>query len=193
MNTRGQTPRIRLGRIVLPVQFADMTREFSASPSSAILPLILTLGVAFIFSALAALNWDNAFLSGIFLLPVLLGLLGTGILLYRIVLRPVMLRVSPEGLYIKRLGTLVPWEAIARIERINFKGDTLFSILETETGHPVFDKQALLLGAAMNLKAGLPPLAIAMSQYNGTPADFEAAVTAASAIDITDGLAEQAD
>jgi len=145
------------------------------------------LAIAFGCSALALLSWENAWLSGALLLPVLLALFAIGILLYRLVMRPVMVRIGPDGLYLMRLSTTIPWEAISRIERIPHAKETLFSIIEVETGHPIFDERPLLLGAALNEKVGLPPISVAMSQYDGTPDAFEAAVKAASSVEFVDG------
>lgn len=145
------------------------------------------LAGAFGFSAMAVLSWENSLISGALLLPALLCLVAVGILTYRMVLRPVMIRIGPDGLYMKRLGTVIPWEAIARIERVPHAREVLLSIIETDAGHPVFDERPLLLGAALNEKAGLPALAVAMSQYDGTPEAFEAAVRAVSDVAFVDG------
>lgn len=107
-----------------------------------------------------------------------IGVVASCVLAYRLIARPVMVSVGPEGLYIRRLGTTLPWESIAQIEAVHFKGSTLFSVVETPDQHPVFDEQSMLLGRALNEKAGLPALAIAMHQYSGTPEAFAAAVTA---------------
>jgi len=135
--------------------------------------------------ALTWLSWENALISGaLMVLTALLGFAGM-VLAYRLVLRPVMLRVGPDGIYLKRLGVTVPWEAIERIERFTWhQKEELFELVEAESQHPVFDERSLLLGAAMNQKIGLPPLAIQMAQYSGTADDFEAAVRAAGGPEI---------
>ncbi|MEL6567143.1 MAG: hypothetical protein AAFQ22_01915 [Pseudomonadota bacterium] len=164
------------------------TREFTASVSKTLKPFVLLLCASIACGGLTWLSWDNALISGA--LTVFTGLLvfGSLILAYRLLFRPVMLRIGPEGLYLKRLGVTVPWDAIGRIERFTWNGsDTLFELVEAEGQHPIFDERALILGAAMNQKIGLPPLSVQMGQYSGTPEDFEAAVRAAGGPEITQG------
>ncbi|MEM1150952.1 MAG: hypothetical protein AAGI03_10385 [Pseudomonadota bacterium] len=156
------------------------TREFSASVAKT-LPVFLALAVTALASAGGTiLFWDDALVSGALIAVTALLGLGVVILGYRLMVRPVMLRVGPDGIYLKRLGVTLPWVAIGRIERLTWHGETLFELVEAETQHPIFDERALLLGAAMNEKLGLPPLVVQMAQYTGTPDDFEAAVRAAS-------------
>jgi len=131
------------------------------------------------------LSWKNALLSGALIVFTALLVFAALVLAYRLVLRPVMLRVGPDGIYIKRLGVTVPWEAIERIERFTWRQkEELFELVETESQHPIFDERSVLLGAAMNQKIGLPPLAIQMAQYSGRAEDFEAAVRAAGGPEI---------
>ena len=161
------------------------TREFTASFGKTLVPFLGLAAAAIAGGGLTFLAWDNAPLSGALIVLTALLALGALILAYRLAFRPVMLRVGPDGLYLKRLGVTLPWEAIGRIERFTWRGETLFELIETEAQHPVFDERALLLGAALNRKIGLPPLAVQMTQYSGSPEDFEAAVRAAGGPEIT--------
>ncbi len=161
------------------------TREFTASTRKTLPPFAMLFAAALASGALIWLSWENALISGALMVLTALLVLAALVLAYRLVLRPVMLRVGPDGIYIKRLGVTVPWEAIERIERFTWhQKEELFELVETEIQHPVFDERSVLLGAAMNQKIGLPPLAIQMAQYSGTAADFEAAVRAAGGPEI---------
>jgi len=164
------------------------TREFSASVSKTLPPFFLVLGAAVACGVLAWLAWDNALISGALMVVTAVLCLAAAILAYRLLFRPVMLRVGPEGIYLKRLGVTLPWAAIGRIERFTISsGDTLFELVETDAQHPVFDERTVLLGAAMNHRLGLPALCVQMGQYTGTPEDFEAAVRAAGGPEIVAG------
>lgn len=158
--------------------------SFSAAPATTAGLFAALFVAAVLFAWGAQALWQNVLIAGLLLAPALLCGLGAAILAYRLVVRPTMLRVGPDGIFIKRLAVTIPWQALARVERIERNGETLFSLIEAEGGHPVFDERGLLLGAALNQKAGLPPLAVTMTAYDGTPEQFEAAVRAQGRVDL---------
>lgn len=159
-------------------------RDFPASVPKTLVPFGAVVGLTAGCAAIMVWTWDIFLIAGLFLVLMLAFAFAGAILAYRLIARPTMLRVDAAGIYMKRLGVTIPWEALARIERVNWNGEVLFALVEREGGHPVFDERALLLGAAMNEKAGLPPLAISMAQYAGTVEDFEATVVAVGEVDI---------
>ena len=156
-----------------------LTTEFSASASKTFPLFLLMAALTAAFGIAAASTWSNAWISGALLVPAALCFIGVLILGYRLLARPVMLRVGPDGVFLKRLGVTLPWQALARIERIDWQGETLFALIPAEERHPVLDENSVLLGAALNERLGLPALVVQMSQYRGRLEDFETAVHAA--------------
>lgn len=163
-----------------------MRREFSASPGKTAGPLLAMRVIAGLFGLAAAAFWQNWLLAGLFMAVTLLCSLAAGVLAYRILARPVMLRIDESGIFMKRLAVTVPWQALSHVERIDLDGETVHALVETEGGHPVFAERGLMVGAALNARAGLPPLAVTMSTYDGTPDEFEAAVAAIGGLQIVD-------
>lgn len=138
-------------------------------------------GAGGFFFALLGASWairGNALLAGVLIVLAVLAGLVAAIMGYRLVMRPTMIAVSEEGIFMKRLGVTLPWEAIGAILRRTHEGGDLIELRPAEGRHLVFEERTVLLGMALNERAGLPPLAIAMSQYSGTVEDFEAAVLA---------------
>ena len=143
----------------------------------------LTLSIACF--ALAQANWTYWLVAGIAVFLALVFAGAAAVLIYRFVIHPEMVRIGHDGIWLKRLAVTIPWDAIARVDRAEYKGRPLLAIIERDGGHPVFDEQALILGAALNAKAGLPPLAIstdgleasideiasALASYGYTPVD----------------------
>ncbi|MCI4645796.1 MAG: hypothetical protein MRY64_13535 [Hyphomonadaceae bacterium] len=164
--------------------------EFSAARGSTLVYFLGIGALALICGLGAAVFWSNSIVSGALLVPCAACLFGASILAYRLTARPVMLRISHEGIYLKRLGVTFPWEALARIERMDWQGTPLFALIRTDAPHPVFEERTVLLGAALNARLGLPDLAIQMSHYDGTAEDFEAAVRAAGGTAIQDSASE---
>lgn len=162
------------------------TTEFTASAGKTLPPFFIMVLLAALFGAGAFLSWSNALIAGALIVPTLLGLLGALILGYRILLRPVMLRVGPDGLFMKRLSVTIPWEALSRIERTYWKDKLLFALIPAETRHPALEERTVLLNAAMNRGLGLPDYVVQMDHYSGTAADFESAVRAAGGPVVTD-------
>lgn len=154
------------------------TTEFTASAGKTLPPFFLMTALTAGFVMAAAAAWANFLVAGILLVPAGLCLLGAVILGYRILLRPVMLRVGPDGLFMKRLSVTIPWEALSRIERTSWKGNPIYALIPAEPRHPALEERTVLLGAAMNHRLGLPDHVVQMEQYSGSPVDFEDAVRA---------------
>lgn len=162
------------------------TTEFTASAGKTLPPFLLMTALAVGLAIAAAANWASFLVAGILLVPAALCLLAAVILGYRILMRPVMLRVGPDGLFMKRLSVTIPWDALSRIERTSWKGNPLFALVPAKPRHPVLEERTVLLGAAMNHRLGLPDHVVQMEHYNGSAADFESAVRAAGGPVITD-------
>ncbi len=162
------------------------TTEFTASAGKTLPPFFLMTALTAGIAVAAMVTWANFLVAGILLVPAALCLLGAAILAYRILLRPVMLRVGPGGLFMKRLSVTIPWEALSRIERRSWKGNPVFALIPAEPRHPALEERTVLLAAAMNQRVGLPDHVVQMEQYDGSPVDFETAVHAAGGPVITD-------
>ena len=147
------------------------------------LGLLICAGV---FLYAASRYWEILPVAGLMIALALVTALGAVILAYRIVSRPVMLRVDGEGIYLARLAVTIPWQALARIERVSVRGETVHSLVEAEGGHPVFDERGLILGAAMNQRLGMPPLSISMSTLDGSAEALEAAILGFGQVPIVD-------
>jgi len=150
--------------------------ELRASRARTLGPFLLMAVLSAGFAGATVMTWQRWWLAGILLFLALACASGAGILGWRILARPVMVRIGPEGIFLKRLAVTIPWAALARIERREIAGETVFALIEAPEGHPVFDERGLLLGAALNEKAGLPPLAISMAHHDATPDAFADAV-----------------
>ena len=118
------------------------------------------------------LSWQSVEASGVLLAGVIGALLVLLVITYRMLARPVMFRLDSDGVYIKRLGITVPWEAIDRVESFDYKGHRLFSLIESKQGHEVFQNRRILSGAAINEQLGLPALVISMSGMQMTDEEF---------------------
>jgi len=151
-----------------------------------------TAGLSGLMAALCAasvvvawITWTAWIWAGIDVFLALAFGFGVAILGYRLVAKPVMVRISADGIYLKRLSTLIPWEAIGRVERVAGPGGKpLLSIRERDTGHPVFDGRPLILGAALNEKAGLPALAISPDGLDGSLEAIIAAIELQGGIEV---------
>lgn len=135
--------------------------------------LLVTAGVSAGLVRLAGEAW---LLAGILSLAALITGAGALVLAYRLVMRPVMLRVDEDGVFFKRLAVTVPWEAIARVETVAFKDRQVFSLVRADGEHAVYLERGVMIGSALNEKLGLPPLAITMDDLVGSEEDFAAAV-----------------
>lgn len=134
----------------------------------------------------AWLNWGNAILSGIALTfaagMALLGLLFAR----RALLRPIMVRVDAAGIYMKRLDTTIPWEAIARVERVMALGNRVLSIVPTDGHHAVLAERPVMMTMAASERIGLPALVIDLSSTDGRAADVFAAVRDTGRVEVID-------
>lgn len=162
-----------------PALFYPDPRLTGALFAGAVLIAGLALGLA-IASGMSGL------LAGLALFVTLVASGAAAILGYRLVVRPVMLRVDGHGVFFKRLAVTIPWEALEQIEIVPFRNGYVAALRETAGGHPVFDEQGVLLGAALNRRAGLPPLAVSMQGLSGTLDTFVMAVRRVGAVPVSD-------
>ncbi len=140
-------------------------------------------------AGLAAVAWASSstwLRSGALLFGAVFCAAITAVLLYRLAAEPVLVRIDDGGIYLKRLGVAVPWEALDRVERFTKDGEEMVELVERVGGHPVFETRSLALGAAANALAGLPPLCENLSGTDGTPDMFAAAVEAVGRVPLTD-------
>lgn len=122
--------------------------------------------------AATVLSWQQAEASGFLLAGVIAALFVLLVITYRMLSRPVMFRLNSDGMFIKRLGLTIPWEAIDRVESINYNGEQLFSLVEVTSGHEIFQHRKVTTGAAINQQLGLPPLVISMTGMQMTTEEF---------------------
>ena len=160
------------------------SHTFRADWRQSVLFFLVFLGLAVIAFWIAASDWGGAIGGGLALFFAMSFTLAVVILGYRLVARPVMIRIDAEGIFMKRLAVTIPWDAIGAIRTVEAAGGQLLSIVETDAGHPVFDERALLLGAALNAKAGLPALAISPAGLKGDTEDLIRAIESASSLTV---------
>ena len=128
----------------------------------------------------------SGILAGVALFIALVVGAAAAILGYRLFYRPVMLRVDGNGVFFKRLAVTIPWEAMDRIDIVPIRNGHVAALREKSSGHPIFDEQGVLLGATLNRRAGLPPLAVSMQGLDGTLDGFLMAVRRVGAVPIND-------
>ncbi len=146
--------------------------EIRSSFSRSFQLFVIVMLFAALTGAATVLSWQSVEASGVLLAGVIGALLVLLVITYRMLARPVMFRLDSDGVYIKRLGITVPWEAIDRVESFDYKGHRLFSLIESEQGHEVFQNRRILSGAAINEQLGLPALVISMSGMQMTDEEF---------------------
>lgn len=155
-----------------------MTTEFRINIGKQLILFVMVSLGAFLNGILALSYWNVWYASGI-LVCVTVGLLGVaGVLAWTLITRPVMLRVSEDGIYIHRLNALLPWEAIAAVRPFAFRGNRMVEIEEIADAHPAFRAPAIESGADMNHALGLPPVLIDFSRTDGNVDAFLGAVAA---------------
>ncbi len=141
--------------------------------------LLLGVGLATLFFALATVNsWGNWFVSG-FMLSAALGLgLIAAVLLVTLITRPVMVHVSGEGVFLQRLNATIPWEALSAVRTFQFRGEgnRMVELVETEGGHEAFRQASVERGATLSEMADLPPLVIDFARTEGSAEEFFNAV-----------------
>ena len=146
--------------------------EIRSSFSRSFQLFVIVMLFAALTGAATVLSWQNLEASGILLAAVLGALFVLLVITYRMLSRPVMFRLDGEGIYIKRLGITIPWEALDRVESFDYQGNRLFSLIEAEQGHEIFQHKRILTGAAINQQLGLPALVISMSGMQMTDEEF---------------------
>jgi len=144
--------------------------------------LLLGMGLATLFFAFATVNsWGNWFVSG-FMLSAALGLgLIAAVLAVTLVTRPVMVRVTSEGVFLQRLNATIPWDALSAIRTFRFRGEgnRMVELVEAEGGHEAFRQASVERGTTLSEMAGLPPpLVIDFARTQGSAEEFLAAVQA---------------
>lgn len=146
--------------------------EIRASFSRSFQLFVIVMLLAALAGVATVLSWSNVEASGILLGIVIAALFVLLFITYRMLARPVMFRLDENGMFIKRLGLIVPWDALDRVERFEYRGNRLFSLIENEAGHEVFQNRRIQSGATINEKLGLPALVISMSGMQLTDAEF---------------------
>ena len=144
--------------------------EIRSSFSRSFQLFVIFVLLAALAGAATLLSWRSVEASGLLLIALIAALFILVIVTYRMLARPVMFRLDEEGIFIRRLGLTVPWDAISRVEQFEYHDNKLFSLVEAEGGHPVFENHRIQVGAGVNDKLGLPPLVISM---NGMQMDAE--------------------
>jgi len=109
-----------------------------------------------------------------------LGLIAA-VLLVTLITRPVMVRVSTDGIFLQRLNATIPWEALSAIRTFRFRGEgnRMVELVEAEGGHEAFRRASVERGATLSEMAGLPPLMIDFARTEGSAEEFLNAVQAA--------------
>lgn len=146
--------------------------EIRSSFSRTFQLFVIVMLFAALTGAATVLSWQSVDASGLLLVGVLGALFVLLVITYRMLSRPVMFRLDGDGMYIKRLGITIPWDAIDRVESFDYKGNKLFSLIEPEQGHEVFQNRRIVTGAAINQQLGLPALVISMAGMQMTDEEF---------------------
>ena len=146
--------------------------EIRSSFSRSFQLFVIVMLFAALTGAATVLSWQSVEASGLLLVGVIGALFVLLVITYRMLARPVMFRLDSDGMFIKRLGITIPWEAIERVESIDFKGEKLFSLIESDQGHEVFQNRRVVAGAAINKEFGLPALVISMTGMQMTTEEF---------------------
>ncbi len=154
------------------------TREWRISLRRQAGLLALTLFGALASGLVTITQWHVWWLSGIVATSAL-GFAAVSVMLaVTIVTRPVMLAVSPSGIYIHRLDASLPWEAFAAIRPFRWRKQILLELVERPGGHPAFDIPAIRNGENANAMLGLPPLLIDFERSEGSALDILQAIEA---------------
>jgi len=146
--------------------------EITASFSRNVQLFVITALLVGLAGVASFLSWQDVDASGLLLTVMIAALVVLGYITYRMVARPVMYRLDETGIYIKRLGLTVPWDALSHVEEVNFQGKTLFSLVERPGGHDVFQDRRIRMGEEMNQRFGLPALVITMDGMQMEAAEF---------------------
>ncbi|WP_233355234.1 hypothetical protein [Hirschia maritima] len=152
--------------------------EFRASRLGSFLILIGSV----VFAAAGLILWYQP--DAPYDLRLWMGLFGIGaacvffVVLYRLVVGPVMVRVSPEGLFIKNYDATIPWEALetVRLVMIENRGEML-ELVPKAPLHSTLATGKFALGKQVNNLAGLPDYAYSMTGIRGTNQDLMRAIS----------------
>ena len=146
--------------------------EIRASFSRSFQLFVIVMLLAALAGVATVLSWSSVEESGILLGVVIAALLVLLAITYRMLARPVMFRLDSDGMFIKRLGITVPWDALDRVEKFEYRGNKLFSLVESGEGHEVFQNKRIRSGASINQQLGLPALVISMNGMQMTVDEF---------------------
>lgn len=152
--------------------------EFKASRLGSFLIAIGSVAIA----AAGLILWnqpdapvDMRMLMGLFAIGALFAL---PVALYRLIVAPVMVRVSPEGLFIKNYDTTIPWDALEAALIFHHKqGSEIIEFVPTKPLHDVFKSGKLALGKKANNFVKLPDYAYSMTGIRGTNQDLLRAIS----------------
>ncbi len=119
-----------------------------------------------------------------FELRAIMGLLGLGavivfcVVLYRLIVNPVMVRVSADGIFIKNYDATIPWEALETVRLINLDhaGD-LIEFIPSQPMHSVYIAGKFALGKTANNLAKLPDYCYSMTGIRGSNQDLMRAMS----------------
>lgn len=146
--------------------------EIKASFSRGFQLFVIVMMLATLAGVATVLSWSNPEANAVLLGVVIFVLCILLFITYKMLSRPVMFRLDENGMFIRRLGTTVPWEALDRVERFEYRGNRLFSLIETDSGHEVFQHKRIQSGRDVNQRLGLPPLVISMKGMQMSDDEF---------------------
>ena len=100
------------------------------------------------------------------------------VLIYRLIVRPVMVRISGDGLSLKTHDVMIPWAALERVRLVNTREDSgeVLEFVPVSPLHEVFKSGKLALGASANSMAGLPDYCFSMAGIEGSNLDLLTAI-----------------
>ena len=143
---------------------------------------LLLAGFSLLLAVLVAvtlLAWQVPALAAITFVLALLMAFVVFFLAVTLVTAPVMLRVTPEGLWSRRLKATIPWEALSAVRICTDpKHKGLVELVERPGGHPVFRAGRVGMAVTASELAKLPPLTVSFARKQGRPEDLIAAIRA---------------
>ena len=148
---------------------SDLVKEFHASRLQTILLLMLGVAILAWSGTMLMLGDLPAWASAMAILFAVGAGLALPVLLYRLIARPVMVRVSSDGLFLNNYDATIPWEALERAQLINTRDDSgdVVEFIPALPLHPVFTSGKLALGASANSMAKLPDYCFSMTGIDG--------------------------
>ncbi len=119
-----------------------------------------------------------------FELRAMMGLLGLGaivvfcVVLYRLIVNPVMVRVSADGLFIKNYDATIPWEALEKAVLLQTEhAAELVEFVVKKPLHSSMTISKLKLGRVANNLAKLPDYCYSMTGVRGSNKDLLNAIS----------------